>query len=203
MKKRLQFETKRLFLRPFELSDAPRVKELAGDKAIADTTLTIPHPYEDGMAEEWISTHQPRFEAGELVNYAITLKSTQELIGAIGLAINKRFNRAELGYWIGKGYWNNGYCTEAAKVMLEYGFSKLDLHKITATHITRNSASGNVMRKLGMRKEGCFREHVIKWEKFEDVVSYGILRKDYEAYHQNHDLGSPWEDVLERIVNQR
>lgn len=181
MKKRLQFKTKRLFLRPFELSDAPRVKELAGDRAIADTTLNIPHPYEDGMAEEWISTHQPKFEAGELVNHAIILKSTQELIGAIGLTINKRFSRAELGYWIGKEYWNKGYCTEAAKVMLEYGFNKLYLHKIVATHITRNSASGNVMKKLLMRREGFFKEHVIKWKKFEDVVSYGILKKGWKT----------------------
>ena len=60
------------------------------------------------MAEEWISTHLPKFEAGELANFAIVLKETQELIGAIGLTINKRFKRAELGYWIGKPYWNKG-----------------------------------------------------------------------------------------------
>ncbi len=130
IKKRLPLQTERLLLRSFELSDAPRVKELAGDKAIADTTLNIPHPYEDGMAEEWISTHQPKFEAGEAVNYAIILKSTQELIGAISLAINKGFNRAELGFWIGKEYWNKGYCTEAAKAMVECGFNKLDLPSI-------------------------------------------------------------------------
>jgi len=65
-------------------------------------------PYEKGMAEEWISTHLPKFEAGELANFAIVLKETQELIGAIGLTINKRFKRAELGYWIGKPYWNKG-----------------------------------------------------------------------------------------------
>ena len=180
-KARPKIETERLLLRPFELSDGPRVKELAGDKAIANTTLNIPHPYEDGMAEEWISTHQPKFEAGELTNCAIVLKSTHKLIGAIGLTINKRFDRAELGYWVAKEYWNHGYCTEAAEAMLEYGFHKLDLHKITATHITRNPASGKVMEKIGMNKEGILREHVNKWDKYEDVVSYGILRKEWET----------------------
>ena len=82
---KIKIETERLLLRPFELSDGSRVKELAGDRAIADTTLNIPHPYKDGMAEEWISSHQPKFETGESVDYAIILKATQKLIGAIGL----------------------------------------------------------------------------------------------------------------------
>ncbi len=176
MKNRPQIKTERLLLRPFELSDAPKVREMAGEKVIADTTLNIPHPYEKGMAQEWISTHQPKFEAGELVNYAIVLKKTQELIGAIGLTINKRFKRAELGYWIGKQYWNNGYCTEAGHVIIKYGFANLNLHKIVATHLIRNPASGKVMEKLGMTKEGIFKEHVIRWEKFEDLISYGILK---------------------------
>ncbi len=176
MKKRPKLETERLLLRPFELSDAPRVRELAGDKAIADTTLNIPYPYEKGMAEEWISTHQTKFETGKLVTFAIVLNETQELIGAIGLGINKMFKRAELGYWIGKPFWNNGYCTEAAHTVIKHGFSELGLHKIVATHLTRNPASGKVMEKLGMTKEGVFKEHVIRWDKFEDLVSYGILK---------------------------
>ena len=178
---KIKIETERLLLRPFELSDGSRVKELAGDRAIADTTLNIPHPYKDGMAEEWISSHQPKFETGESVDYAIILKATQKLIGAIGLIINKGFNRAELGYWVAKEHWNQGYCTEAAESMLEYGFYKLDLHKITATHITRNPASGKVMEKIGMKREGIFRQHVIKWDKYEDTISYGILRKEWES----------------------
>lgn len=174
-------ETKRLLIRSFKMSDGPRVKDLAGDSAIADTTLNIPHPYENGMAEEWISTHEVKFKAGEMVNSAIILKSIDTLIGAIGLlSINLRFKRAELGYWVAKEYWNQGYCTEAAKIMLEYGFQKLNLNKITATHITRNPSSGKVMEKIGMKKEGILREHVYKWSKYEDLVTYGILRKEWE-----------------------
>jgi RimJ/RimL family protein N-acetyltransferase len=180
-KEKLNKETKRLLLRPFKLSDGPRVKDLAGNIAIADTTMNIPHPYKNGMAEEWISTHETKFEAGELSNGAIILKSTNSLIGAIGLSINSRFNRAELGYWIAKEYWKQGYCTEAATTVLEYGFQKLDLNKIIATHITRNPASGKVMEKIGMKREGILREHVYKWDKYEDIVIYGILRKEWET----------------------
>ncbi len=86
----------RLILRPFEVADAKEVQRLAGDRAIADTTLEIPHPYEDGMAEEWISTHREKFEAGEMVNFAIALLEKGGLIGAIGLRIVPRFERAEI-----------------------------------------------------------------------------------------------------------
>jgi len=130
------------------------------------------------MAEKWISTHQQEFEAGESTNCAIILKSAQMLIGAIGLNMNLRFNRAELGYWVAKEYWNQGYCTEASGAMLEYGFHTLNLHKITATHIKRNPSSGKVMEKIGMKKEGILQEHVTKWDKYEDLVIYGILRKE-------------------------
>lgn len=176
----LKLETKRLLLRFFELSDAERVRELAGNKKIADTTLNIPHPYERGMAEEWMSSHQIKFESGESVHFAIVLKSTEELIGSIALIIDKGFNRGELGYWIGRDYWNRGYCTEAARAVLEYGFNQLLLHKITSSHFARNPASGRVLIKIGMKKEGFLKKHVIKENDYEDLVVLGILRKEWE-----------------------
>ena len=67
---------------------------------------------------------------------------------------------------------------------MKYGFYELSLHRIIATHIIRNPASGKVMEKIGMKKEGILREHVIKWDKYEDIVSYGILKKEWETYYQ-------------------
>jgi len=68
-----ELRTDRLTLRPFTLDDAPVVQRLAGDRDIASTTLNIRHPYEDGMPEEWIGTHQGRSERGE----AVTLLKAQ------------------------------------------------------------------------------------------------------------------------------
>ncbi len=180
MKQQPILQTERLILRPFDLSDAKDTQRLVGDKAVADTTLNIPHPYEDGMAEQWISTHQPQFDEGNLCTLAITLRDTGELIGAIALTINSRFERAELGYWIGKPYWNKGYCTEAGVVVLKYGFAVLGLHRIHATHFGRNPASGRVMQKLGMKHEGRAREHAKRGDRFEDLESYGILKEEWE-----------------------
>jgi [ribosomal protein S5]-alanine N-acetyltransferase len=178
-------ETKRLILRPFELTDGKVVRKLAGDRAIADTTLQIPHPYEVGMAEEWILTRRPKFEVGEEVVFAIVLREPGQLIGAMGLVIEGKFRRAELGYWIGRPYWGNGYCTEAGQAVLEYGFQSLKLNRIHAYHFKRNPASGRVMRKLGLKHEGSSPQHVMKWGVFEDVELYGILRSDWQTARDN------------------
>lgn len=174
-------ESKRLHIRPFSLTDAPVVQELAGDEAIAATTLNIPHPYEDGMAEEWIASHQEWFEKGEAVTFAITLRDENTLIGAIGLEINQLHERAELGYWIGKPYWNKGYCTEAAKAIVRFGFDEYKMHRIHAAHFSSNRASGRVMEKIGMVHEGKFRRHIKKWGRFVDLEIFGILKEEFEG----------------------
>jgi ribosomal-protein-alanine N-acetyltransferase len=177
-KSRPTLETRRLILRPFELSDALRVQLLAGDRAVAATTKNIPHPYEDGMAEKWIGSHQEHVEKDRLVTFAIVLKDGGELIGAIGLTLNLAQERAELGYWIGKPYWGCGYCTEAGHAVLGYAFDTLCLHRVHAHHLSHNPASGRVMQKLGMRHEGRSCQHIKKWGEFVDVEAYGILRSE-------------------------
>jgi RimJ/RimL family protein N-acetyltransferase len=181
MKPRPIIETERLILRPFSLDDAPEVQRLAGERDIAANTLTIPHPYEDGMAEEWISTHQEGFDKGELFNLAITRRSDGALIGAIGLVVKPQHECAELGYWVGKPYWNRGYCTEAARALVGYGFESLGLNRIYSHHFVRNPASGRVMQKIGMAHEGRLRQHVKRWGAFEDLEQYGILRNEYQT----------------------
>lgn len=171
--------TDRLILRPFTLADAPSVQRLAGDSAIADTTANIPHPYPDGVAEAWISNHAQEFEQGTAVVYAITLKVTGELVGAISLfSIRAAFDRAEMGYWIGVPYWNHGYCSEAAKALIRYAFDEIGLNRVFAEHMVRNPGSGRVMQKAGLSYEGTLRQHVKKGDRYEDLAVYGILRSD-------------------------
>lgn len=170
--------TKRLLLRPFSLADAPDVFRLAGDWDIASTTLNIPHPYEPGMAESWIATHPEAFDRGETVTFALVRRAGNTFIGAMGLRLEPEHRRAELGYWIGKPYWNQGLATEAARTVVRYGFEELGLNRVYASHLTRNPASGRVMQKVGMIYEGRLRQHILKWGVFEDLELYAILRND-------------------------
>lgn len=166
----------RLVLRAFTLADAAEVRRLAGSADVASTTMNIPHPYEDGMAETWIARHAPEFEAGLMAVWAIT--SASSLIGAISLRLERDHHRAELGYWLGQPYWGQGYATEAAVAVLDYGFTTLGLNRIHATHLTRNPASGRVMQKVGMRFEGVHREYFWKNGRPEDIARYAILASD-------------------------
>jgi RimJ/RimL family protein N-acetyltransferase len=193
MRRQPTLETARLRLRPFRMTDADDVQRLAGDRAVADTTLNIPHPYEDGFAERWIGNHRDWFELGQQVVFAVVLKaatakpdqprhlSAARLIGAVGLLIDRQDQRAELGYWIGKPYWNQGYCTEAARAVVDFGFERLGLNRIYAHHFVRNPASGRVLQKLGMAHEGHLRQHVRKWDAFEDLELYAVLKEQWPA----------------------
>jgi [ribosomal protein S5]-alanine N-acetyltransferase len=173
--------TARLVLRPLTLADAPDVQRLAGERDVAETTATIPHPYPDGAAETWIATHPDRYARGDGVVFGITRAEDGVLLGVIGLEIKAEMQRAELGYWIGKPYWNHGYCTEAAQAVVRFAFEVLGLRRVFANHFGRNAASGRVMQKAGMRHEGTLRQHTVKWGTIDDLEAYGVLRAEVAA----------------------
>ena len=173
--------TERLELRPFHLSDAKRVQELCSDWRIADTTLHIPHPYEEGMAEEWIATHAQKWTDGTEATFAVTYPHEREVIGTVGLRLEKAHHRGELGYWVGVPYWGQGIASEASAEVLRFAFEDLGLNRVYATHVPRNPASGRVMQKLGMQREGYLRSHSFARGRYEDLIMYGIIAEDWRA----------------------
>lgn len=171
--------TERLLLRPFTLADAPQVMRMAGSPEVARSTLNIPHPCEPGAAEGWIGAQETGFESGRYFSFAMVLAETGQLCGAIGLHLRPRDHNAEIGYWLGVEFWDRGLCTEAASAVLAFGFEELKLHRIHGGHFAGNPASGRVMEKNGMTREGLRREHVCKWGRYEDRVDYGILAREW------------------------
>jgi RimJ/RimL family protein N-acetyltransferase len=172
-------ETSRLLLRPFEMGDASELVRLAGAREIAANTLRIPHPYTRDHAEGFIQSCRANAQEGNSAVFAVLLRESRQLCGATGLEIDWVHRRAELGYWIGVPYWGRGYATEAASALLGFGFGELHLHRIFAYHFANNPASGRVLEKIGMRHEGCLRQHVTKWGEFVDLVAYGMLEADF------------------------
>jgi ribosomal-protein-alanine N-acetyltransferase len=181
MKQQPTIVTERLILRPYRREDAAELQRLIGERDVVSTLTDVPYPYEDGMAEEWIGGRQESFEKGKAVDFAITHRQEGFLIGGTSLInIDHQSERAEIAYWLGKPYWRKGYGTEAARAIVKYGFEELGLHRINGRHLGRNPASGRVLRKIGMKHEGCQRQAYKKWGKFEDFELYGILRSEYE-----------------------
>lgn len=167
--------TARLVLRPFTPNDAAAVHAHLADREVAATTASIPHPYPPGAAEAWIGTHAPRCAVGEAVVLAVTLRGTGAVVGSIEIRLVPGHRRAELGYWVGRAHWGEGYATEAADALVRWGFATLGLHRVHAAHLTRNPASGRVLAKIGMRHEGRLRRHFLKWDVLEDLDVYGVL----------------------------
>ena len=176
-----QIETTRLKLRPYTEDDIPDLVPLVGARAVAAMTLRIAHPYTEQNARDFIAKTR---DDGE-IRLAIILASNGRMCGGVGLRPEVAHQRAELGYWIGVPYWGNGYATEAAKAMVHYGFETRKLHRIAATHAKQNAASGRILVKLGMRHEGCLREHICKWGEFLDLECYGILSHEWQSLQQS------------------
>ncbi len=171
--------TERLALRAFEADDAEAVTELCNEWEIARTTLNIPHPYERWMAEAWIENHRPGFERGDSVIFAITFRPDGRLVGAVGLHLDPASHAGELGYWVGKDFWNQGIATEAARAVVAHAFDRMGLNRIAARHMTKNPASGRVMQKVGMTFEGVLRQSIFRWGSYEDSAIYSLLRSEF------------------------
>jgi RimJ/RimL family protein N-acetyltransferase len=140
--------TERLLLRAPALGDARAIAELAGDYEVASMTGTIPHPYSEDMAVDWIESLQ---EGEEGVAFAVDLGGA--LIGCVGYRATEK-DHAEMGYWIGKPYWGMGYATEAARALILYAFEKEGFAYLTVGHFKENPASARVIAKLGFEPSG-------------------------------------------------
>jgi RimJ/RimL family protein N-acetyltransferase len=171
--------TRRLLLGAFASEDAAELQRLAGAREIADTTVSIPHPYDLDHALAWIGQQRREAVRGRAVNFAIRLLRDGPLIGSAGLRdIDREHLQAELGFWIGREWWGHGYAREAAAAVIRFGFESLGLNRISAHHMERNPAAGKVLLAAGMQREGLLRQRVRKWGVYEDVVLYAIVRDD-------------------------
>jgi [ribosomal protein S5]-alanine N-acetyltransferase len=170
--------TERLLLRPFEPGDATVVRALAGHPDVARTTLNIPHPYPEGAAEAWIATHAGNAATGLGYTWAMVRHTDGLLMGSISLMVTAAHRRAEMGYWLGVPYWNQGYTTEAARRVVAFGLDEVGLHRVQATCLPRNVASARVMEKAGLRFEGLLRGYIQKQDRFEDIAIYGLVRHE-------------------------
>jgi ribosomal-protein-alanine N-acetyltransferase len=171
--------TARLLLGAFSPDDAVELQRLAGAREIADTTVSIPHPYDLDHALAWIGQQRREAVRGRATNFAIRLLPSGPLIGSAGLRdIDPEHLQAELGFWIGREWWGHGYAREAATEVIRFGFESLGLNRICAHHMARNPAAGKVLSASGMQREGLLRQRVRKWGVYEDVVLYAIVRDD-------------------------
>lgn len=174
-------ETERLILnRPTENDLGDLILHLNSDNVFSENTLNIPFPYQNENAEFWIHELVNKgFEEKKNFTFAIREKENPKLIGAIGIHLDKLHLKAEIGYWIGKDFWNKGFVTEAVREIIRFGFQDLGLNKIYATHFPHNPASGKIMQNCGMKLEATLKQEYFKNGKPLDVLKYSILNQDF------------------------
>ena len=175
-----QIETARLLLTELRAADIPRIVQLAANPRVSDYTLNLPFPYAEKDAIYWLNLAHQGLKNGTHFIFAIRSKPENDLIGGIGLTTERRFNRAEAGYWLGEPYWNQGYATEATAAIIGFGFHTLGLNKITSSYLAGNPASGRVMQKCGMTREGELKEHICKGATYHTLILYGLTKIDYQ-----------------------
>ena len=161
-----------LKLRPLRPEDAPTLSALANNKKIWDRVRDyFPYPYTESDAREFI------FSALESdPPLSLAMESQGQFCGVVGLMPQTDVNRktAEIGYWIGEPFWNQGLATEAVKQMCEYGFG-LGFARLQAGVFDFNQASMRVLEKNGFVREGIFRQAVYKNGRFWDEHWFGKL----------------------------
>ena len=170
--------TARLVLRAFAPADAEQVQRHLSDGRVAGNTLTIPHPYPVGAAEEFIASHAPAWAEAKRATWAMTRPDDGAIVGAIGLVLTRLHQRAEVGYWVALGEWGKGYASEATRRVISFAFDDLDLHRVEAHHFIENPASGRVMQHAAMHPEGVHRGVVWRDARPRDLACYAILRTD-------------------------
>jgi RimJ/RimL family protein N-acetyltransferase len=150
-----RLETRRLWLRWARLADVQAIVRLAGEKAVAEMTARIPHPYHPDDAERFVFQSRRSNADGEGLTLAITPKGKpNSLIGMVGITPGPETGKPSLGYWLGSPYWGQGYATDAARALIDAFFAYGEENELTASARVLNPGSRRVLEKCGFAYQG-------------------------------------------------
>jgi ribosomal-protein-alanine N-acetyltransferase len=177
-----QLETKKLFLREINHSDAKDLfKFLSDDEVMKNTDLTTHSTIHD--SEKFIVHLKKSCKKKKSIWWGITTKDRNVIIGIVGFPywIQKQF-RAEVGAVLSKGYWSQGIMTEAVDAIIRFGFNEMELNRMEATLMLHNISSMKFLKKLGFQEEGILRECRFFKGQFHDVTIVSLLKKDFPGF---------------------
>jgi RimJ/RimL family protein N-acetyltransferase len=151
-----RLETRRLWLRWPRLADVQAIVRLAGEKAVAEMTALIPHPYPPEAGERFVFEARKANADGDGLQMAITPKGKPNaLIGVVGIGpAHDGSPLPHLGYWLGMPSWGNGYATEAARALIDAFFAYTEARDLTSSARVINPASRRVLEKCGFTDQG-------------------------------------------------
>lgn len=150
-----RLETRRLWLRWPRLADVQAIVRLAGEKAVAEMTARIPHPYSPEDAERFVFLARKSNADGNGLQVVITPKGRpNSAIGVVGIGPGPDKGVPHLGFWLGTPSWGHGYATEAARALIDAFFAYGHGSELTASVRVINPASRRVLEKCGFAYQG-------------------------------------------------
>jgi RimJ/RimL family protein N-acetyltransferase len=140
-------------------------------------------PFSKVETQEWL---ERTIHDKQVLSLGIVDKASDQLIGYAGITSISNINRSgEYYLFIGnKGSWGKGRGTEVTRLIVNYGFRSLNLHRIMLTVFASNIAGIKVYTKAGFKEEGVMRQANYRDGKYHDVIVMSILRPEWEQRQQ-------------------
>jgi ribosomal-protein-alanine N-acetyltransferase len=176
----MTIESDRLTLRRFNIEDAEDMFfNWATDTEVTKFLSWKPHNSIDVtklVISDWIND----YDKDTTYNWCIALRDTGNVIGQISVVqLSNMHEMCEIGYSLGREFWNNGMITEALKSVIRFLFHEVGINRIQAKHDLDNPASGKVMEKVGMKYEGLLRQSRKRKDgSYGSTNIYSILRDE-------------------------
>lgn len=169
----------RLTLREFQAKDLDASMAVVGDPEVT-RTLSFDARSRTDQAER-LTQDIARAQAEPRPDYYLAIANSADvLVGFIRIGLG-RDNSGELGYAVRREDWGKGYATEAATLMLDFGFETLHLHRIQAACGPDNHASQRLLARLAFTPEGRIRDHVLTNGAWRDSLLYSILEHEWRS----------------------
>jgi [ribosomal protein S5]-alanine N-acetyltransferase len=174
----MKLETTRLILRPWTLEDLPAFEQISNDPDVADFTSSFVYPQPEGWAKARLERQIARFGEDQY-DFAVIWRETFEIVAEVNISIDQKRHRGDIGYMCARDWRGRGIVSEAVQAMNTWAFTNPEVNRIQACHFLRNPASGRVLEKAEMQREGVLRGYLVKNGVSEDVIMYGITRADF------------------------
>ena len=172
-------------LRPIKENDAADAYRLLIDDAVL-SNLAWDGPANEAEIVEAYHRLEGELKSGESYCFAIESVDAPGLLGCIDVRFPRHPRQADIGYWLGVPYWNNGYMTEALRLVCHFSFVHLDAARVYTTAFTSNVASRKVLEKNGFSVDGTLRSHVFKRGQFLDSWFLTLLRPEWEVEKERY-----------------
>jgi ribosomal-protein-alanine N-acetyltransferase len=173
-------------LRELELSDAPSLLAMLTTEEV--TRFMSPPPTTVAGFERFITWTRQQRAAGQYICFAVVPAGMNTAIGLFQVrSLSSDFSTAEWGFALGSEFWGRGLFVEGARLVIEFSFDTVGIHRLEARASVENGRGNGALRKLGAVQEGLLRRAFLRNGRYHDQVLWSLIDSDWEAANHGQD----------------